>query len=222
MFEPINIKAQPLLVAGAGQPVNDAGGIINATLERGAVLASTVIASDAKAKKSITFTGTPVSGKEVVVTIDGNVVRYTTGSTTLATEVTGIKAAINEAAIGVTATSATGKLSIEVDEKGITGNSLKVSVEAGESGLVAGALAVETIGGLAGQEIFDAVDSGSGTAELQKPIAVLAEDAVQGECKRVIFTGCFWADALKFKAGQSLASFKKDLRKLGIFTKGSV
>lgn len=99
-----------------------------------------------KAKKSVTFTGTPVSSEDVVVSVNGNEVTYTTSSTTLADEIAGIAAAINaDNALKqiVLASASTGKLILQWKGAG-TGDDMDVAVEVGESGLTAGDVTVET------------------------------------------------------------------------------
>lgn len=220
MFEPTVFENRPL-IADTVQPVNRAGGYIVSELKAGTVLGSTVKTAAAKAKKSITFTGTPVSGKNVAIFVNGTEVAYTTGSATLANEVSGIATAIN-AAVGseVTAAASSGKLTVEAKENGLNGNVISIVAIVEGSGLNAGAVAIETVGCNVGDEVFDIVDSGSET--LNVPVGVLLEDSAAGEIKSVAFTGCFVSSALKFKAGQGLATFKKTLRTIGIFTKGAI
>lgn len=220
MFEPTVFENRPL-IADTVQPVNRAGGYIMAALKAGSVLCSTVKTAAAKAKKSITFTGAPISGKTVSILLNGAEIAYTTGSTTLATEITGIANAINAAAGDeVTASASAGKLSIEAKANGLNGNTISIVAVVEGSGLTAGAVAIDVVGCEVGDEVFEIVDSTSETNNI--PCAVLLEDAEAGEIKSVAFTGCFISSALKFKAGQSLASFKKTLRTIGIFTKGSI
>ena len=123
MFEPIAFENHKIF-AGTTQPRNiGAGFIYGSDLKAGSVVASRGVATSAsKAKKSVTFTGTPVASKTVKVAVNGKEVTYTTASTTLATEVAGIKAAINgDSALGaiVEADNASGKLTIEWKENGV-------------------------------------------------------------------------------------------------------
>ena len=180
-------------------------------LKAGTVLASHgVCASATKAMKSVTFTGTPVASKTITVTVDGHDVSYTTGSTTLATEVAGIKAAINADNTVkniVVADNDSGKLTLESKTAGKSGNAIAIS---------------EVVGEDVGDERFEIVDSGSGTDALQEPIAVLLEDGAPGETKLAAFTGEFNQAELIFKSGQSINNFKGKLRKVGIFAKACV
>lgn len=194
---------------------------------KGTVLASYGVATSAvKAVKSITFTGTPANSKSLKITINGKEVSYTTGSTTLATEVTGIKNAINADATGagaiVTADSTAGKLTLEVKTAGSAGNALEVEFTAGESDMTAGDLTVETVGEDVGDERFTAADTTSGISALQSPVAILLEDAEAGDVKTVAFCGEFNKDALKFASGMTLNNFKVALRKIGIFAKACI
>ena len=195
--------------------------------DKGTVLASYGVATSAvKAKKSITFTGTPVASEAVKIKINGQEVSYTTTSTTLNTEVAGLKAAINAASTGagaiVTADNSSGKLTLEVKAAGKAGNDLEVEFTAGDSGMVAGNLTVEVVGEDLGDERFTAADTGSGTSALQTPVAILLEDAEAGDFKTVAFCGEFNKDALKFASGMSLNNFKVALRKIGIFAKACI
>ena len=216
------------LIAGDYPIVREAVTIAgDAELKAGTVLASHGVAVSAvKAKKSITFTGTPVASKEVSIKIADKTVTYTTTSTTLATEVAGIKAAINADTTGagaiVTADNSSGKLTLEVKTAGSAGNALEVEFTAGESGMTAGDLTVEVVGEDVGDERFEIVDSGSGTAALQEPAAVLLEDAIPGETKLAAFCGEFNQAELIFKEGQSINNFKGKLRKIGIFAKACI
>ena len=224
MFEPTEyVKKQ--LFAGTNQPRNfGAGTVYGSDLKAGAVVASRGVATaDAKAKKSVTFTGTPVESKTVKVAINGTEVTYTTASTTLNTEVAAIATAIGSnatlAAI-VSATSSSGKLLIEWKEKGIEGNAMEIVVTLGDgTGLTAGDVTVETIGQLVGDELIEIVDSDSATAALQKPIGVLCEDGSVGKTVSVAYTGEFNVDELKFADGDSINTFKKALREIGCFTR---
>ena len=196
-------------------------------LKAGTVLASHgVCASETKAMKSVTFTGTPVASKTITVTVDGHDVSYTTGSTTLATEVAGIKAAINADNTVkniVVADNDSGKLTLESKTAGKSGNAIAISITVGDgAGVAAGDVTVEVVGEDVGDERFEIVDSGSGTDALQEPIAVLLEDGAPGETKLAAFTGEFNQAELIFKSGQSINNFKGKLRKVGIFAKACV
>lgn len=204
--------------------VNAEGAFIGSgSLKKGSVLASRGVSVAAvKAKKSVTFTGTPVASKTITVKVCGKTVTYTTSSTTLATEVSGIASAINAdsaASAIVTASASTGKLNVEFDTAGYAGNSeLTIEVTVGDgAGVTAGAVAVEVIGQDVGQEIFELVDSDSGTEALRVPVAVLLEDAEGGEFKLAAFAGDFNKDKLLFAEGDSLNNFKAAMRKIGIF-----
>lgn len=224
MFEPTEYT-QKHLFAGNNQSRNfGAGTVYGSDLQAGTVVASRGVATaNAKAKKSVTFTGTPVASKTVKVAINGTEVTYTTASTTLNTEVAAIASAIGSnatlAAI-VAATSSSGKLLIEWKENGIDGNAMEIVVTLGDgTGLTAGDVTVETIGQLVGDELIEVVDSDSGTAALQKPIGVLCEDASVGKTATVAYTGEFNVDELKFATGDSINTFKKALREIGIFAR---
>ena len=216
------------LIAGDYPIVREAVTIAGAAeLKAGTVLASHGVAASAtKAKKSVTFTGTPVASKTIKVAVDGNEVTYTTASTTLATEVAGIKAAINADNTLkniVAATNSDGKLSIEWKAAGKAGNDMEIVVTVGDgAGVEAGDVAVEVVGEDVGDERFEIVDSGSGTAALQEPAAVLLEDAAPGETKLAAFSGEFNQAELIFKDGQSINNFKVKLRKIGIFAKACI
>jgi len=224
MFEPTEY-VQKQLFAGTNQPRNfGAGTVYGSDLKAGAVVASRGVATaDAKAKKSVTFTGTPVASKTVKVAVNGTEVTYTTASTTLNTEVAAIATAIgNNATLAaiVSATSSSGKLLIEWKENGFDGNTMEIVVTLGDgTGLTAGDVTVETIGQLVGDELIEVVDSDSGTAALQKPIGVLCEDASVGKTATVAYTGEFNVDELKFADGDSINTFKKALREIGIFAR---
>lgn len=224
MFEPTEYTRKPLF-ADDIQPRNTGAGLIyGADLERGSVVASRGVATSAsKAKKSVTFTGTPVASKTVKVAVNGKEVTYTTASTTLATEVAGIKAAINgDSALGaiVEADNASGKLTIEWKENGVEGNDMNIVVTLGDgTGLTAGAVTVETIGQSVGDELFEIVDSDSATAALQDPVGVLTADTAAGNYGEIAFTGCFNIDELKFAEGDTFNNFRKALRKIGIFAR---
>ena len=216
------------LIAGDYPIVREAVTIAGAAeLKAGTVLASHGVAASAtKAKKSVTFTGTPVASKTIKVAVDGNEVTYTTASTTLATEVAGIKAAINADNTLkniVAATNSDGKLSIEWKTAGKAGNDMEIVVTVGDgAGVEAGDVAVEVVGEDVGDERFEIVDSGSGTAALQEPAAVLLEDAAPGETKLAALCGEFNQAELIFKDGQSINNFKVKLRKIGIFAKACI
>ena len=222
MFEPIAFENHKLF-AGTTQPRNiGAGFIYGSDLKAGSVVASRGVATSAsKAKKSVTFTGTPVASKTVKVAVNGKEVTYTTASTTLATEVAGIKAAINgDSALGaiVEADNASGKLTIEWKENGVDGNDMDIAVTLGDgTGLTAGAVTVETIGQSVGDELFEIVDSDSATAALQDPVGVLLEDTAAGKFGNIAFTGNVDVAELKFAEGDTINNFLKALRKIGIF-----
>lgn len=222
MFEPTEYNRKKIF-AGNTQPRNIGSGLIyGADLQAGSVVASRGVATSAtKAKKSVTFTGTPVASKTVKVAVNGKEVTYTTASTTLATEVAGIKAAINgDSALSaiVTADNSSGKLTIEWKEAGLDGNDMVIVVTVGDgAGVEAGAVAVETIGQSVGDELFEIADSDSGTAALQDPVGVLIEDAAAGTYGAIAFTGEVDVAELKFAEGDSINNFLKALRKIGIF-----
>lgn len=222
MFEPIEYKEKKIF-AGDIQPRNIGAGLIyGADLSAGSVVASRGVATSAsKAKKSVTFAGTPVASKTVKVAVNGEEVTYTTVSTTLADEVAGLKAAINgDTALGaiVAATNASGKLSIEWKEAGLVGNDMEIVVTLGDGvGVTAGDVTVEVIGQSAGDELFEIVDSDSGTAALQDPVGVLLEDTKAGKFGSIAFTGEVDVAELKFAEGDSINNFLKALRKIGIF-----
>lgn len=220
MFTPGETFERNELFAGNTQPrIIGAGKIYGKDLVAGSVVASRGVATSAsKAKKSITFTGTPVSGKAIKVTVNGTEVSYTTGSTTLATEVAGIYAAINTAmSDSVTASSSSGKLMVEDNVTGTDGNAMTITVNVGTSGLTAGALTVETIGQNVGDELFGLVDSDSATSALQSPAGVLLQDTEDGATGSIAFSGEFYADKLVFSEGDTFNTFKAALRKIGIF-----
>ena len=222
MFEPIEFKDNKIF-AGDVQPRNVGAGLIyNADLEAGSVVASRGVATSAsKAKKSVTFTGTPVASKTVKVAVNGKEVTYTTTSTTLNTEVAGLKAAINgDTALGaiVEAGNSSGKLLIEWKENGLAGNAMEIVVTLGDgTGLTAGDVTVETIGQSIGDELFEIADSDSGTAALQDPVGVLLENTEAGKFGSIAFTGEVDVSTLKFAEGDSINNFLKALRKIGIF-----
>ena len=224
MFEPTEYTRKPLF-ADDIQPRNTGAGLIyGADLERGSVVASRGVATSAsKAKKSVTFEGTPVASKTVKVKINGTEVTYTTASTTLATEVAAIATAIgNNATLAaiVTATSSTGKLNIEWKQNGVEGNDMEIVVTLGDGvGITAGDVAVEVIGQSVGDELFEIADSDSATSALQDPVGVLTEDTAAGNYGEIAFTGCFNLDELKFAEGDTINNFRKALRKIGIFAR---
>ena len=224
MFEPTEYT-QKQLFAGTNQPRNfGAGTVYGSDLLAGSVVASRGVATaDAKAKKSVTFSGTPVASKTVKVAINGTEVTYTTASTTLNTEVAAIATAIGNnttlAAI-VSATSSSGELIVEWKAKGVEGNAMEIVVTLGDgTGLTVGDVTVKTIGQLVGDELIEIVDSDSATAALQKPIGVLCEDASVGTTASVAYTGEFNVDELKFADGDSINTFKKALREIGCFAR---
>lgn len=222
MFESIVFENKKIF-AGDTQPRNIGSGIIyGADLQAGSVLASRGVATSAtKAKKSVTFAGTPVASKTITISVNGNEVTYTTASTTLATEVAGVKAAINADNVLkniVAADSSAGKLLIEWKEAGFAGNDMEIVVTLGDGvGLTAGDVAAETIGQSVGDELFEIVDSDSGTAALQDPVGVLLEDTKAGKSGAIAFTGEVDVAELKFAEGDSINNFLKALRKIGIF-----
>lgn len=200
--------------------------VFGADLDKGSVLASYGVAtSDTKAKKSVTFTGaTPVEGKKVAVTIGDKKFEYTIAeSDTVSNIAAGLKALINNASTGSTlveADNTSGKLELEAKSAGLDGNNIIVVAEPAEdSGVTAGDVSLDVVGLSVGDERFALVDSDSATSALQKPVAVLLEDAKAGEMKYAAFTGDFDATKLKFSDGDSLNNFKEELRKIGIFTK---
>lgn len=209
-----------------GYVVEDNVLIFDETLERGTVLGSRgVVTSATKAKKSITFTGTPVASKKLSVTIAGTKVEITTGSTTLATEVAALVTAINADTTVkeiVTATSSTGKLVIEAKATGLAGNDITFAATVGESGVVAGDLTVEVIGTSVGDELFGAADSDASVTALRTPKAVLLEDAVPGQFARVAYCGVFAASLLKFAEGDSLNVFKDGMRARGMYVRNII
>lgn len=222
MFEPTEYNRKKIF-AGNTQPRNIGSGLIyGADLQAGSVVASRGVATSAtKAKKSVTFTGTPVATKTVKLSVNGNEVTYTIASTTLADEVAGLKAAINADNVLkniVAATNSAGKLLIEWKETGFAGNDMVIVVTVGDgAGVEAGAVAVETIGQSVGDELFEIADSDSGTAALQDPVGVLIEDAAAGTYGTIAFTGEVDVAELKFAEGDSINNFLKALRKIGIF-----
>ncbi len=224
MFEPTEFTRKQLF-ADTIQPRNFGAGLIYGTnLKAGSVVASRGVATSAtKAKKSVTFEGTPVASKTVKVKINGTEVTYTTASTTLATEIAAIATAIGSnatlAAI-VSATSSAGKLNIEWKQTGFEGNSMEIVVTLGDgTGLTAGDVTVEVIGQSIGDELFGLADSDSATAALQDPVGVLTEDAEAGKYGTIAFTGSFNEDELIFAEGDTINNFRKALRKIGIFAR---
>lgn len=224
MFEPTEFTRKQLF-ADTIQPRNFGAGLIYGTnLKAGSVVASLGVATSAtKAKKSVTFEGTPVASKTVKVKINETEVTYTTASTTLATEIAAIATAIGSnatlAAI-VSATSSAGKLNIEWKQTGFEGNSMEIVVTLGDgTGLTAGDVTVEVIGQSIGDELFEIADSDSATAALQDPVGVLTEDAEAGKYGTIAFTGSFNEDELIFAEGDTINNFRKALRKIGIFAR---
>ena len=224
MFEPTEFNRKQLF-ADTIQPRNLGAGLIYGfDLKAGSVVASRGVATSAsKAKKSVTFEGTPVASKTVKVKINGTEATYTTASTTLATEVAAIATAIgNNATLAaiVTATSSTGKLNIEWKQNGVEGNDMEIVVTLGDGvGITAGDVAVEVIGQSVGDELFEIADSDSATSALQDPVGVLTEDTAAGKFGTIAFTGSFNEDELIFAEGDSINNFRKALRKIGIFAR---
>lgn len=210
------------IFAGSAFPRIVGDACVTSDLEKGTVLASRGVASAAvKAKKSVTFTGTPVASKTIKFIYGETTVTYSLSSATLATEVTGLASAINSNATVsavLTASASGGKLSVEFDAAGYAGNDFGFEIEVGDgAGVSAGDIAVEVIGQDAGQELFDVVDSDSATSALQKPVAVLLSDTKAGNIGPAAFTGQVDAAMLKFAAGDSVGTFVVELRKIGIF-----
>lgn len=210
------------LFADTIQPRNFGAGLIyGADLKAGSVVASHGVCTSAtKAKKSVTFTGTPVADKTIKVKINGTEVTYTTGSTTLATEVAGVATAIGAnatlAAI-VSATSSAGELNIEWKQTGFDGNDMEIVVTFGEgTGLTAGDVAVEVIGQSVGDELFEIANSNT---SLQSPSGVLIKDTKAGTYGTIAFTGSFNEAELKFAEGDTINNFRKALREIGIFAR---
>lgn len=197
-------------------------------LKKGTVVTTRgVAAADAKAKKSVTFSGSPTATKKVAVTIGGVKFEYTIAADDTATLVAaGLKALINNATTGsklVTADNTSGKLEFEAKDNGVEGNYIEIVATPGDgSGVTAGDVTVETVGQLAGEELVEIVDAESGTAAYQEPAGVLLEDINEGKSGVAAFTGEFNAAALIFKEGQSINNFKVKLRKIGIFAKDCV
>ena len=224
MFEPTEYTRKQLF-ADTIQPRNFGAGLIyGSDLKAGSVVASRGVATSAtKAKKSVTFEGTPVASKTVKVEINGTEVTYTTASTTLATEIAAIATAIgNNATLAaiVTATSSAGKLNIEWKQTGFEGNSMEIVVTLGDgTGLTAGDVTVEVIGQSIGDELFEIADSDNATSALQDPVGVLTEDTEAGKFGNIAFTGCFNEDELIFAEGDTINNFRKALRKIGIFAR---
>lgn len=224
MFEPTEYNRKQLF-ADTVQPRNFGAGLIYGTdLKAGSVVASRgVCASATKAKKSVTFEGTPVASKTIKVKINGTEVTYTTATTTLATEVAGVATAIgNNATLGaiVSATSSAGKLNIEWKQTGLAGNDMEIVVTLGDgTGLTAGDVTVEVIGQSVGDELFEIADSDNATSALQDPVGVLTEDTAAGKFGTIAFTGSFNENELKFAEGDTINNFRKALRKIGIFAR---
>jgi hypothetical protein len=217
------------LVAGHFPVITGPVTVYEGSLKKGTVVTTRgVAAADAKAKKSITFTGaTPVATKKVAVTIGGVKFEYTIANSDTVTDIAaGLKALINNASTGsalVAADNTSGKLELEAKEKGSAGNYIEIIAAPGaDSGVTAGDVTVETVGQLTGDELVQIVDAESGTAAYQEPAAVLLEDCEAGGSCAAAFTGEFNAAALIFKEGQSINNFKVKLRKIGIFAKDCV
>ena len=197
-------------------------------IKEGDVVASYGVCTSAtKAKLAIVFTGTPVASEACKIVINGYEVGYTTGSTTLATEVAGIKAAINNKA-GlkdiIAADNSSGTLTLEWKTAGRDGNG-KIEVgdfTAGDSGLAMGEPSVGTYGEDVGDERVAIVDSDSGTSALQEPVGVALEDIDAGKFGVIAFCGEFDQAKLNFSSGDTLNTFKVKLRKIGIFAKACV
>ena len=224
-----NTNVYDAVIAGDFPLVTDRVLIKTGNLAAGTVLGSYGISAGAKAKKSVTFSGTPVASEDVAISVNGIEVEYTISSTTLNTEVAAIASAINDADSPlkgiVTATTSGAKLMIEWNEKGREGNSMKIEFTAGDSGLTAGSVAEEVYGVGEGEELFEIVDSDSATASLQTPVAVLLEDADASAdvvSAVVAFRGEFNAAKLVFAAGDDIDDFKFKLRKAGLYPKPAV
>lgn len=226
MFEPTEYTEKHLF-AGNNQPRNfGAGTVYGSDLKAGSVVATYGVATaDAKAKKSITYTGaSPVATKKVAVTIGDKTFEYTIANSDTVTDIAaGLKALINNASTGsalVTASNTSGKLELEAKEYGVDGNSIAISsvAEAG-SDVTVGDLTVETKGQVIGDELIEIVDSDNATAALQDPIGVLVEDTPAGKTGTIAYTGEFNVDELKFASGDTINTFKKALRKIGIFAR---
>lgn len=224
-----NTNTYDSVIAGDFPLVTDRVLVKTGDLAAGTVLASYGASAGAKAKKSVTFSGTPVASKKIVVAVNGVSVEYTTASTTLADEVDGISDAINDAdsplKAVVTATVSGAKLLIEWNEKSLEGNSMVITVDVGTSGVTAGDVTDEVFGVGVGEELFEIVDSDSATASLQNPVAVLLEpvDATSGvKSALVAFRGEFNGSKLVFADGDDLDDFKLKLRKAGLYPKPAV
>lgn len=217
------------IVGGDFPLVTDRVLIKTGNLKAGTVLGSYGVSAGTKAKKSVTFSGTPVATKKVTVAVDGLEVEYTITSTTLNTEVAAIASAINDADSPLkgkfTATTSSAKLLIECDTKGREGNSMEIVVTVGDSGLTAGTVTEEVYGVGEGEELFQIVDSDSATSSLQNPVAVLLEDADASSdvvAAVAAFRGEFVGSKLIFDTGDSLSTFKLKLRKAGLYPKAAV
>lgn len=224
-----NTNTYDSVIAGDFPLVTDRVLIKTGNLAAGAVLASYGVSAGAKAKKSVTFSGTPVASKKIKVAVNGIEVEYTTASTTLNTEVAAIASAINGSDSPlkgiVTATTSSAKLLIEWDEKSLEGNDMVITVDVGTSGVTAGSVTVEVFGVGVGDELFEIADSNSATASLQTPVAVLLEhvDASSGvKTGLVAFRGEFNGSKLVFADGDDLDDFKLKLRKAGLYPKPAV
>lgn len=200
--------------------------IHSGNLKRGTVLGARAVAGSAvAAKKSITFTGaSPVATKKVSVTIGGVKFEYAVVATNTVTDIAaGLKAAINNDSTGsalVTADNTSGKLELTAKTAGYAGNGISIVAEAeAGSGVTCGDLTVEAIGQDKDQELFQIVDSDSAVSELQKPKAVLLEDASAGSYAKVAFCGEFDENKLIFDTGDALATFKDAMRARGMYTK---
>ena len=194
--------------------------------KRGTVLGARAVAGSAvAAEKSITFTGgSPGATKKVSVTIGGVKFEYAIVATNTVTDIAaGLKAAINNASTGsalVTADNTSGKLELTAKTAGYAGNNITIVAAAEDgSGVTCGDLTVETIGQDEGQELFQIVDSDNAVSELQKPKAVLLEDATAGHSAKAAFCGEFDESKLVFDTGDSLATFKDAMRARGMYAK---
>ena len=209
-----------------GYVVTDDVFIHSGNLKRGTVLGARAVAGAAvAAEKSITFTGaSPVATKKVSVTIGGVKFEYAIVATNTVTDIAaGLKAAINNASTGsalVTADNTSGKLELTAKTAGYAGNNISIEYAAEDgSGVTVGDLTVETIGQDKDQELFQIVDSDNAVSELQKPKAVLLEDAVAGSYAKAAFCGQFRESKLIFDTGDSLATFKDAMRARGMYVK---
>lgn len=225
MYDKQETKFDALVVGGKVETENL---MAASDIKKGDVVASYGVCTSAtKAKLAVVFTGTPVASEACKIVINGYEVDYTTGSTTLATEVAGIKAAINlKAGLKdiVAADNSSGTLTLEWKTAGRDGNG-KVEVgefTAGDSGLTMGEPSVDTYGEDVGDERVAIVDSDSGTSALQEPVGVALEDIEAGKFGTIAFCGEFDQAALNFSSGDTLNTFKVKLRKIGIFAKACV